>query len=66
MKFILVEVVDRFIYPPLVFDSHAEAFAEMKSQVEEVGIENTEYGLRKNDAWASIRDGNYDWKIFEI
>lgn len=66
MKYILIEVVECDIQPPVFFDSFDAAHAEMKSRYEKASV----YGcgeLNDDNAWCTNRNHDAcDWKIFEV
>ena len=66
MNYVLIEVVECDIQPPVFFDSFDSAHAEMKSRYEKASV----YGcgeLNDDNAWCTNRNHDAcDWKIFEV
>ena len=81
MKYLLIEVIERDISTPEIFDTHRDAHDRMCEYVAEVldvsrdkvkdaylnelDI-NGQTCVRKNEAWTTRRGNNFDWKIFEV
>lgn len=81
MKYILVSVVDRDIYPPVICNTHEEALDKMceevadilevpVEEVKESYLQGKEYNestcVVENAAWTIHREQFFDWKIFSI
>lgn len=66
-KFVLIEVIEREISIPHFFDTHEEAYQQMKEFYNEAGGEYAEEGeIWKDFAWLNSHHNNFDWKIFEV
>lgn len=80
MKYMLIEVCERDIGTPELFDSHDDAHGEMCQRVAEVLGVNTseimesylsgeEYNehtcVTESTAWTERYGNNFDWKIFK-
>lgn len=81
MKYLLVEVIERDISTPELFDTHEAAYDRMCEHVarvcgstiesvKETCSNNEEDGAEtcvlENEAWSERHGNNFDWKIFTI
>lgn len=81
MKYLLIEVIERDINTPEIFETHDDAHDRMCEYVAEVldvsredikesyfeGEDfNENTGVIENDAWTERCGNNFDWKIFTI
>lgn len=60
---ILITCENQDIYPPDVFLTYQEAYAEMKKQVEKLVDEDTEWVLHNDSAYVQSDCYDCDWRI---
>jgi hypothetical protein len=69
-KYILVSVAGRMFAPPLFFDTHQEAYAQMKKELLEyiilyACVKGSDYDIYKDSAWAKL-PARKNWGIYAL